>query len=91
MTRTFILSALAGMIFAAPAFAHDDHRCGNVPPDRWMSRQQVMEKAGKLGIDVREIEIDDGCYDVEGRFRDGRRVELRLHPENGATIAVDGD
>ena len=59
----------------------------------WASDGARIERAvaEAMGIEVREIDIDDGCYEVEGRNRDGRRIEVRLNPETGEQVSVDGD
>lgn len=91
MRKTLPLAALLAALFASGAQADDDFRCGNVPLERWMSQNEITERARKMGVDVRRVEIDDGCYEVSGRNRDGRRVEIRLHPETGAQVSVDSD
>jgi hypothetical protein len=30
---------------------------------------------------VREFDIDDGCYEIEGRDAEGRAIEVALDPE----------
>lgn len=91
MRKTLPLAALLAALLASAAHADDDFRCTNVPIDRWMSEKQITEQARKMGVDVRRVEIDDGCYEVNGLNRDGRRVEIRLHPETGAQVSVDSD
>lgn len=82
-------TALTGL--AGVARADDDRmRCGNVPMDRWMSRDEMRTRATGLGLEVRDIEIDDGCYEVSGT-RDGQRLEVHFNPETGEQVHVDGD
>lgn len=93
---------LAATIAAAtlPAFAplsiahaddRNDRRCGNVQLDKWMSEAQMRERATGMGIEVREVEIDDGCYEVSGRNKDGRRIEVKFNPETGEQVSIDSD
>ncbi len=92
MKRLLLVTAAASLAFAAAAQAGDDHRrCGNVPVADWMSEQDLRAKVTAMGIEVREISIDDGCYEVEGRNRDGRRVEIGFNPQTGEQAWVDGD
>lgn len=91
MNKTIIAAALAATFATAAHADDDDRRCPNVQLDKWMSEEQVRTRAEALGVQVREIEIDDGCYEVEGRNRDGRRIEVLMHPETGAQLSVDGD
>ena len=90
--KKILLAAMLVAVVAVPAAqAADDPRCGNVPIDRWISEQQIRERAGKLGFEVREVEIDDGCYEVEARDRDGRLLEVRFHPQTGEQVAIEND
>lgn len=91
MKKTLFAVLLVSAAAVSTAQADDDQRCGNVPIDRWMSEQQIRERASALGLTVREVEIDDGCYDVKARDREGRRLEVRFHPQTGEQVSVDDD
>lgn len=78
--------------FASAAHADDDHRrCGNVPIADWMSEEDLRNKIAPLGLEIREIDIDDGCYEVEARNKDGRKLEIKFHPQSGEQVWIDGD
>ena len=91
MTKTLLVAMFASVAAVFGAQAADDPRCGNVPIDRWMSEQQIRERASGLGFEVREVEVDDGCYEVEARDRDGRWLEVRFHPQTGEQVSIDDD
>jgi len=91
MKTTLIAAMFASVAAVSGAQADDDHRCPSVPADRWMSERQIRERATSLGLEVRKIEIDDGCYEVKARNRDGRRQEVRFHPETGEQVSVEDD
>ena len=40
-------------------------------------------------IAIRKIELDDGVWKVEGRDREGRRVEMKIHPSTGEIIKLE--
>ena len=40
-------------------------------------------------IAIRKIEFDDGAWKVEGRDREGRRVEMKIHPGTGEIIRLE--
>jgi hypothetical protein len=79
MRRTLILLLLggAGLVAATAALAGD--HCDR-PMRDWRPRQAVEETARKLGVEVRRIRTDDGCYKIYGRTADGRSVEIELDP-----------
>ncbi|MDF2370491.1 MAG: PepSY domain-containing protein [Rhizobiaceae bacterium] len=80
-----ILSAIA--LFAAipvGAAMADSDDC-NVSSSNWQSREAVTRMASEKGWTVHELKVDDGCYELEGRDRGGRRIEVAIHP---ATLQV---
>lgn len=92
MKKILLATVFISLAGASAAWADDDdRRCGNVPVEKWMSEQQIRERAQSLQLDVQKIKIDDGCYEVDARNRDGRRVEVKFNPETGTQVSVDGD
>lgn len=87
MRKVLITSALVLTTAMAAGFAvaSDDSVRVNVPKDQWLSFAQVAEKLASQGYDIREIEIDDGAYEVSAT-RDGKRVKAYLHPATGEIL-----
>ncbi len=84
------LLALTGL--SSVAHADNDHRrCGNVPIADWMSETELRNRIAPLGLEIRNVDIDDGCYEVEARNRDGRKIEIGFNPQTGEQIWIDGD
>jgi hypothetical protein len=71
-----ILGCLAAFPTGA-ALAEDD--CF-VPMAEWQPRDAVARLAEANGWTVRRIKIDDGCYEIDGRDAEGRRIEVTIHP-----------
>jgi len=86
-------AALASIGFASVAHADDDdrRRCGNVPIADWMSEADLRNRIAPLGLEIRDIDIDDGCYEVEARNKDGRKMEIHFNPQSGEQVWIDGD
>ena len=72
MKKTLTAFALIALLPAGAALADDDE-C-RVPRDQWQPREAVMQLAEQNGWTVRDFEIDDGCYEIEGRDQDGREI-----------------
>lgn len=83
MKTTLTAFALVCLIPAGAAMADDDD-CF-VPSAQWQSRDAVALMAEENGWTVSKIEVDDGCYEIEGRDRDGRWIEVDVDP---ATLQV---
>lgn len=80
-----VTAAIATLGFTVPASASSDN-CGNVEPAKWMTIDQVRAKATEMGLDVRKVEIDDGCYEVYAIDGKGQRIEAYLHPATGEVV-----
>lgn len=88
MRRIALATALlAGMAMTAPLLASDDDRNRlNVPAADWKSAAEIKDKITAAGYTVREIETDDGAYEVEVVDKDGVRQELHVHPATGEIL-----
>ncbi len=87
MRKVLITSALVLATATAAGFAvaSDDSVRVNVPKDQWMSFAQIAEKLTSQGYEIREIEIDDGAYEVSAT-KDGKRIKAYLHPATGEVL-----
>lgn len=45
--------------------------------------------AGQRGWRLKRIKIDDGCYEIQGTDRDGRRFEAKNDPVTLEVIQLD--
>ena len=82
MKKTLTILGSLGVILAGAALADDD--CF-VPMADWQPRDAIARLAQEKGWSVRRIKIDDGCYEIDGRDPEGRRIEVTVHP---ATLEV---
>lgn len=83
MKKTLIALSVVAILPAGLAFAEDDDCFA--PRDQWQPREAAMQAAEKKGWSVRKFKIDDGCYEIEGRDSEGRKIEAKLDP---ATLQV---
>lgn len=89
--KTFIaISLLSLTALAGVANAENKAECGSAPMDKWMTKEAMQTKAQDMGIEVRQVKVEDGCYEVYG-MKDGARVELLFNPQTGAQVGADGD
>ena len=77
MRKTLTILAFLATLPAGVARADDD--CF-VPMDDWQPRAAVAQFAKAEGWEARRIQIDDGCYEIQGRDATGRAIEVKLHP-----------
>ena len=88
-TKTLLLSLAASALSAVPALA--DRHCGNVPDADWMSVAEVATIATEAGYTVREVERDDGCYELNVVDGQGQKFELKIHPGTGEIVRTERD
>ncbi|WP_085310919.1 PepSY domain-containing protein [Planktotalea arctica] len=79
MKKTLTMLAVFATLSAGAAIADDDD-CF-VPMADWQPREAVAQMALDNGWTVRRIKIDDGCYEIDGRDAQGRRIEVTVHPQ----------
>lgn len=77
MKKTLTILGFLAVFPAGVALADDD--CF-VPMADWQTRDAVARLAEENGWTVRWIKIDDGCYEIDGRDAEGRRIEVTLDP-----------
>lgn len=58
------------------ASASDDH-CRYVPRSEWRSIEEAVAAVKAEGYDIREIERDDGCYEVKVFGKSGERIDRK--------------
>lgn len=78
-TRIALAATFASALIAGSALAQT--------PTGQMSTADVMQRVEQAGYtDVRDVEFDDGFWEVEATGTDGRRVELYVDPRTGELI-----
>jgi uncharacterized membrane protein YkoI len=102
MTRTLLIAAGTGLlafagISAWPVLASDQTRADertasrSVPAAEWMPASEVARNLEGMGYTVREIEREDGRYEVEVTNPDGLRMEAYVDPRSGEILDEEGD
>jgi hypothetical protein len=83
-----ILALALSLAAAAPAMADDDYRGNrlNVPSSQWLSQSEIRDRLEAKGLKVREIEADDGAYEVEAFDDKGVKNEFHVHPATGEIL-----
>ena len=89
MRTTLTALSLAALLPAAAAFADDD-AC-SVPRGQWQPRAAVQQLAEQIGWTLHELDVDDGCYEIEGRDSAGREIEVKLDPATLRIVEMEYD
>jgi len=74
---------------AVPAQASDDD-CRSVPQAEWRPTADAIAAVQAQGYEVRQFEVDDGCYEVHAVGKSGERVKLYLDPGSLQIVRTKG-
>ncbi len=83
------LLALSGVLAAPAALADDDRRRGHHLAVDYHEALWIAESFGMYR--VKEVELDDGAWEIEGCTHDGREIEIEISARNGAVIDLEYD
>lgn len=88
------LAIVLGVSAALPAMAEDDDKrasCAEVAKDKWMTEDAVKAKAEAIGYKVAKLKTEDGCYEVYATDKDGKKMEVFMHPGSGEVVYTKSD
>lgn len=83
-----------GGALLAPVFAQDAGApvaASSVPADvRWLSIPELIQRLEAAGYrDFEEVERESNGYEVKATDREGRRVEVDVHPVTGEVLKTE--
>lgn len=84
-TYLFACAALVTFIAAGPASAEQSASCGNAARSEWMSEVAIKAKAAEMGYDVKNVKVEDGCFEVYA-IKDGKKVEAYMNPVTAEVV-----
>jgi hypothetical protein len=78
------VTALVATFAAASAFASPT--C-NVPEDKWIKEADFKAKLEGQGYQIKTFKVTKGkCYEIYGKDKDGKKVEIYFDPSTGAEL-----
>jgi hypothetical protein len=90
--RTILSAMVMTICIAAPAFAGDVepvNACGDTKKADWISQDEVKAKAAALGLEVRGIKEEGGCYEIAAIDKDGKKVDEVMNPVTGELVVTE--
>lgn len=89
MKRKYIaFIALLSVALALPAIAKlDDDDC-DVPIQRWQKKDAVTQMATQKGWEIQRLKIDDGCYEIHGKTKEGELFKAKINPETLVVVKM---
>ncbi len=80
MKRTSLALAAFFSLAAGNALAHGAFKC-DVPKAEWKPQMELQRKLTAEGWKVRQVKVDNGCYEVYGFDNNGKRIEIYFNPK----------
>lgn len=76
-----LCTALVALTATTAALAHGDFKC-NVPKAEWRKKSELQAKLVADGWkNVRQVKVDNGCYEVYGLDEKNARAEVYFNPK----------
>lgn len=70
---------------SASAFAGPE--CTKAPKSEWMSESAMKQKIADEGYVVEKFKTTNGnCYEIYGKDKDGKKVEIYFNPIDGSIV-----
>ncbi len=85
MKSLFAAAALVALI-ATPTLAKD--LC-SVPNAEWQTKDALKAKLESDGWKIKNIKIEDGCYEVYGTDGAGKKQEVFIDPKSFVVVGED--
>ncbi|HEY0906262.1 MAG TPA: PepSY domain-containing protein [Methylophilus sp.] len=79
---------MSGLCSASAAFAAAD--CKAYPKEEWASEDTLKEAMEAEGYVIKKFKIDGNCYEIYGRSKEGKKVEIYFDMKTLAIVKAIG-
>jgi hypothetical protein len=89
MKRSLVASLfLAGAALSASAFAAP--QCTNAPRAQWLTEAAMKQKVLDQGYTIKVFQVTGNCYEIYGKDKAGKNVEIYFDPTDGRIVKKKG-
>lgn len=74
---------LLPVIIAISTAAMAEPTC-TAPKDKWLKQADFKHNIEAQGYKIKTLKVTNGCYEIYGHDKAGKRVEMSFNPETGA-------
>lgn len=85
------LPTAVALLLSSAAFAGP--QCTTEPESKWLTEQAMKDKVAELGyVNIKVFKkTKDGCYEIYGYTKDGRKAEVYFNPVDGSVVKENLD
>lgn len=90
MLNTRAMMLALGLIISGSAIASP--HCSDAPKAQWQKQEDFKTKLQKDGYQINKFKVTDGnCYEIYGKDKSGKKVEIYFNPTNGDIVKQKGE
>lgn len=83
-----LLVACMCILSATSVFAAAD--CKAYPKEEWASEETLKEALESEGYTIKKFKVDGNCYEIYGRNKEGKKVEIYFDMKTLAIVKAIG-
>lgn len=90
MQSTLTRTAIAAALTAVTTIAFAAQECTQEPKEKWMSEQDMKARIVNEGYTIKRFLISGTCYEIYGKNKLGKNVEIYFNPVDGKIVKQRG-
>lgn len=75
------------MVFGVST-AHAEKNCTSEAKDKWMQVEDFKKLVTKKGFSIRKFKQPGSCYEIYGKDKDGKEVEVYFNPVDASITKI---
>lgn len=78
------ITLITALILFGTSNAFAKKNCTDQPKENWMTVKEFKEMVKKQGYTIRKFKQPGSCYEIYGKNKDAREVEVYFNPVDGS-------
>ncbi len=75
------------LLLSFSAFAKKD--CTDQPKEKWLKIEEFQSIVKKKGFKIRKFKQPGSCYEIYGKDKDGKEVEVYFDPTSAKIVKIE--
>ena len=81
---------IAGLLAFFPLVAMASADCPVYPKSEWAAEETLKKALADEGYAIKKFKVDGNCYEMYGRNKEGKKVEIYFDTKTLAIIKAEG-
>lgn len=83
------MKVLMTLLAMLPALAMASAECPVHPKEEWASEDTLKQALQEEGYKIKKFKVDGNCYEIYGRNKEGKKVEIYFDTKTLAIIKAE--